>query len=62
FGWIPQKLWKIRLSEKDVGMVNEFLNEACDTLDILYENLIGTDVVLEEPKSGEGKIIIVDSL
>jgi hypothetical protein len=60
--WLPVKLWKIRLEHKDVNMVNEFLAEACETCDILYQNLPGTDVKLEEPKSGEGSIIIVDSL
>jgi len=60
--WLPVKLWKIRLEDKDVNMVNEFLEEACEAKDILYENLIGTDVILEEPKSGEGSIITVDSL
>jgi hypothetical protein len=60
--WLPELLWKIRLEDKDRRMINDFLAEACESLDILFQNLMGTDVKLEEAKSGEGSIIIVDSL
>lgn len=52
--WLPEKLWKIRLKEKDRRMVNDFLAEACESLDILFENLIGTDVKLDESEKVGG--------
>jgi len=60
--WLPVKLWKIRLKKQDVNMVNEFLAEACKMCDILYEDLIGTDVKLDSINKDGGSIIVVDSL
>jgi len=60
--WTALAICEIRLKDEDYRSVNCLLEEACENLDVPFENLIGQNVMAITRDTRGGEIIIVDSL